>query len=112
MSFFKKELDVLDLTDLQKRGLLKKAEEIKKQEDNSGGYVDFTKSGTSASESPSGANPFDFLGSLSGVGASTPSSQSSSAEGSLEIQSLKNKIEDLEYKLRVLEDTIAKLEGH
>ena len=110
--------DVLDLTDLQRRGLLKKAEEIQKQNSgagkvDSGGYVDmstFQKTEPAVS-GESAANPLGFLDSLASTNSSSISNYSSGSNGdSLELQGLKSKIEDLEYKLDRLMEKIAKLE--
>jgi len=133
MSIFKKkgEVDVLDLTDLQRRGLFKVPENKQEQpiEVNSSGYVEFSQNTGSSSgwpsqgkinqtiqssESPAdgsegGAGALGFLDSLALSGPSE--SPVGSGVDSLEIQSLKNKINDLEYKLRVLEDKIARLGG-
>lgn len=122
MSIFKKSdsVDVLDLTKLQKKGLLKlpeqKTEPIKV---NSQGYVDLGISvlpvSESVKEAPSynpvndGAGALGFLDSLANVSASPEPIVSAGSD--IEIQGLKNKIEDLEYKLRVLEDKISKLGG-
>ena len=131
MAIFKRKGDeeVLDLTDMQRRGLLQKAAEIEKQfamqKKDSSGYFDFTgassSSGTIAEASPTSyssggtGSQFDFLDALASTsGGSSGASVNSSSSGaggvnSLEIQGLKNKIDDLEYKLRVLEDKVAGL---
>ncbi|MFH1802735.1 MAG: hypothetical protein ABH864_04805 [archaeon] len=128
MSIFKKRgsEDVLDLTDMQRRGLLQKSAEIERQfvqRKDSAGYFDFTgvTSGagtgvTACSNNPSSGtgSQFDFLDALASTsGASSSGSASSGSSGvdSLEIQGLKNKIDDLEYKLQILEDKTAKLSG-
>ena len=114
MPIFKKKDDVLDLTDLQRRGLLKKAAEIEKQqsEASSDGYVDLDDSGGTSSSSDSGASALGFLDSLAGVGASSSGTSSmSSGSDSLEIQGLKNKLEDLEYKLERFTEKLAMIES-
>lgn len=122
MSIFKKRGsgDVLDLTDMQRRGILKKSAEVEKSfagNADSSGYFDFTgssrsagASGSTASGSSSGSsgNQFDFLDALASTSGASAGSGGSGAD-SLEIQGLKNKIDDLGYKLQVLEDKIAKL---
>lgn len=148
--FKKKSDDVLDLTDLKRRGLFKFDEDKEKvgREADSSGYFDFSQSSSAASSEPSqdeinklieqssqqaqqedsGASALGFLDTF--ASSASPSSEqssyfssssssesslssggSSSGSDSLEIQGLKNKIEDLEYKLRVLEDKISRLDG-
>jgi hypothetical protein len=113
MSIFKKGIDVLDFTELQKRGLLKVPE--KKAEDNvtvnSEGYAVLGSPSASASGSSaeSGAGALGFLDALAGVG--TSSGNTSSSVDATELQGLKNKIDDLEYKLDRLMEKIAKMEN-
>jgi len=133
MGIFKKEEEVLDLTDLQRRGLLRKAQAIEQRLNSpqrNESYFDMSNAGVSSAGAqpgppsppspPSGGGQFDFLDALAGVGASSSSGGSagssvtsdvSSGPDSLEIQGLKNKIDDLEYKLDRLMEKIAKLEG-
>jgi hypothetical protein len=125
MPIFKKDkgVDVLDYTRLQKKGLLK----VPEKKDgmplkvNSQGYVDLGVSSLPSTDSSNASNSSNIsdvsaLGFLDSLASSTSSSNesyfgSSSGENSVEIAGLKNKIEDLEYKIRVLEDKIAKLDG-
>lgn len=140
--------DVLDLPDMQRRGLLKKNTE-KKEENvgkvNSQGYVDFSSfrqqtqtpgvttepvpsyssdrpTYSSDTPAPSFSDGAGALGFLDALASSAPASSVSLAESSygsssnggadnVEIQGLKNKIEDLEYKLDRLMEKIAKMEG-
>ncbi|MBU0466810.1 MAG: hypothetical protein KJ718_02050 [Nanoarchaeota archaeon] len=118
MPIFKKEEEVLDLTDLEKRGLLKKAQEIEQQQvsqTSDDGYMDLgtTESGSAASSvsSDTGAGALGFLDSLAGVGASSNAGATSSGVDTTELQGLKSKIDDLEYKLQVLEDKIERMDG-
>lgn len=134
MGIFKRSdsVDVLDLTKLQKKGLLKIPEKEVEPDVkvNSQGYVDLGISvmpssvdsspateSSPATSSDSGGGMFGFLDSVASSSSASSSEQqsyfgsSSSGNSDLEISGLKNKIEDLEYKLRVLEDKIAKLGG-
>lgn len=77
---FKKRKDVLDLTYLAKRGLIKPKEEFK----------ELTQSSTS-SESGSALG---FLGSMASAAETTPSPEKTGIS--------KNKIEDIEYKLDII----------
>lgn len=122
-------VDVLDFTRLQKKGILKVPEKSEQSvKVNAQGYVDLGVSVLPKSEpmqepvpSYSSANPNEsvsalgFLDSLASSNGTSSSEQpnyfGSSGSSELELQGLKNKIEDLEYKIRVLEDKIAKLEG-
>ena len=129
VTFKKSSVDVLDFTKLQKKGLLKVPERKAEQRVrvNSQGYIDLGISNLSNTTSPvqentqsysgseggSGASALGFLDSLASASSPSDSSvYSGSGDSSLDIQGLKNKIEDLEYKLRVLEDKIAKIEGN
>ncbi|MBS3076705.1 hypothetical protein J4233_00365 [Candidatus Pacearchaeota archaeon] len=128
VTFKKSSVDVLDFTKLQKKGLLKVPERKAEQNVrvNSQGYIDLGISNLSNTTSPvqentqsysgseggSGASALGFLDSLASSASSSGSSvYSSQTSDSVELQGLKNKIEDLEYKMRVLEDKIAKIEG-
>ncbi len=104
--------DVLDLTDLQKRGLLKKLPEKVEEAPkvNSQGYVELAGAQGSSSNS-------ECSSSLAGAGTGNSeksyfdSSANSSNVDSVEFQGLKNKIDDLEYKLDRLMEKIAILES-
>jgi hypothetical protein len=136
MSIFKKSegVDVLDFTRLQKKGLLKVPEQKAESniKVNSQGYVDLGLSNLSNSNSASESAPSypspssesngaSALGFLDSLASSSPSSSGSSEQqsyfgsspenNSLDLQGLKNKIEDLEYKMRMLEDKISKMGG-
>ena len=105
MALFKKETDFLDLTLLQKRGLLKIKEEPGQNIENE--YADLTP--PTASVEPS-APSFDFLDSLAGT-SNPPSLQAPHSENSsADIQHLNVKLEDLEYKLERFLERIEKLE--
>ncbi|MEK6889989.1 MAG: hypothetical protein AABW82_02700 [Nanoarchaeota archaeon] len=111
--------DYVDYTLLKKRGLLKESEQEVKKESPSAGFVDFTSSISSSSNSnaPSPSNnPFDLLSSLTSSNSSNnavvESSNSSSSiypnntSSSDEVNSLKLKVEDLEYKIQRLIEKI------
>lgn len=114
----KKSPDVVDLTDMRKRGLLK--EHV--PETNKEGVIDFSDSaGSSApSHSAESSSPnMDFLGSLAGASASESMGGSITENlrearqrnlGNSEIHEVKIKAEDNEYKIRALEDKIRELE--
>jgi hypothetical protein len=106
--------DVLDLTDLQRRGILKKEQETQQSsvKVDRGGYFDM--SSPEKSENPVQSdlpNPMGFLDSLASTNPSTDAVSSSSGVDSLELQGLKSKIDDLEYKLDRLMEKIAKMES-
>jgi len=87
---FKKQRDVIDLTYLAKRGLLK----IPKEEE----YKDFTASPISASPASSDSDSdFSFLGAMASSAEPQSTSTPSSHHSTSGISS--NKIEDIEYKL-------------
>jgi len=113
-------IDFIDYTMLQKRGFLKKAPEAKSDiKVNSDGMIDFTQmqntsSNASTNTASTSSSPFDFLNSMAGVGASSPSSIpaifSSSSDTNSELNALKFKLEDTEYKLERLVERLAKIE--
>ena len=120
MPIFKKEkgVDVLDFTTLQKKGILNIPEKNVEMpvKVNSQGYVDLGVSaapsvaseGIPGCSSGGGVSALGFLDSLASSAAASGEPVSVSVD-TLEIQGLKNKIEDLEYKIRVLEDKISRL---
>jgi len=93
-------VDIVDLTDMQKRGIIKKTSQ------NTDVKNEFVSLSPQAASQPaqSSPSPFDFLDNL----ASSAPQQSAS---NTDIQSLQNKIEDLEYKLERLVDKIVALES-
>lgn len=126
MFFGRKRRDVVDLTDMRKRGILKDAIPETNEEGlidfrgkeinpapKSAGYADFS-SGTSNTPD------MDFLGSLAGASNAAASSSGGSIIENLrearqrnlnpEINELKIKVEDSDYKIRVLQDRIKELE--
>jgi hypothetical protein len=103
MGLFKKRgSDVIDLTDMQKRGILKSSE--KKEED----FVDFSPSPVQTAPKEE-VNPFGFLDSLAGSAVSGTGEPPIKNEDK-QIQHLKVKIEDLEYKLDNFLDRLAEIE--
>jgi|SRR3989344_2354108 len=134
MGLFGKRREVLDLTKLQKRGILPK----QLPETDNEGIVDFTSSSSASSSVPSSsssstssssaANSFNFLNSL--AGASSPSlnsnNNSSSVEASdsdlsgrlraarraklAEFNEMKSRLENVEYKLERLLERLSGIE--
>lgn len=99
--------DYLDLTLMQKRGLLKIRKEESERE-----LLDLTKPRTSsvpavASEpTPS----FDFLKSMAGIGETVATPTPSLGSENSDLSSLKIKIEDTEYKLERLIERLERIE--
>ena len=115
MPFFKKKrsVDVVDLTDMQRRGLLKTSIPEKNEE----GIVDLS----SSSSSPAG----DFLSSLAGFGANSSVERIHPSPGPIisnlraarqrgladtKINELKLKLDDNDYKLNTLIERVKELE--
>ena len=73
MAIFKKEGEVIDITALQKRGIIKKAEENKSDSYNSDGYADLTQKTASQT-----ASQFDFLSALANANSASISPSPSS----------------------------------
>ncbi len=134
MAIFGKGDDYVDYTLLKKKGILKLPEEKKLPVKAEGGFIDFTafgsnetKSLTQTKETPS--PNFDFLNNMAAA-ASTPNSDSSSSVSPLanfdaiqpasstallspdnkELNALKIKIDDMDYKLDRFIERIDKLE--
>jgi len=104
--------EILDLTELKRRGILGDEDSEPKPPRETAGYFDFTSKNTESS-SPS-PNPLSFLDDI--AKANTPSTASTIASASdqtdsVELQGLRNKIDDLEYKIDRLMEKVAKLEG-
>ncbi|MDO8564077.1 MAG: hypothetical protein Q7R87_03650 [Nanoarchaeota archaeon] len=112
--------DYVDYTLLKKRGLLKESDQEVKKDNSNSGFVDFTSSATNSSSSnipsSSSTNPFDLLSSLtSSNSSSNPGVESSNSLSSVypnnisssdEVNALKLKVEDLEYKIQRLIEKI------
>jgi len=82
---------VIDLVDMQKRGLLKKEEEV----------IDLSENEE---------NKVGFLGDFAfGANTDTTSKSSTLSSGSQEVLGVKNKLDDVEYKVDAFSDRIYKL---
>ncbi len=115
--------DIIDFPMLQKRGIIKK-EEIppinNAKIDPHTGFIEFLEPSNITSNdlqvpSPSSNSSqttdlLSFLDSSASISASSPSSFQSTQKDSLEMQSLKIKIDDLEFKLESLLEKISLLE--
>ncbi len=105
MSIFKKEegVDVLDLTLLQKKGILK-VPEIKDE------YVDITKvNQQSSGVKAESVSPFSFLDSLAQSNSS--SSSSITSDNSADLSNLRVQIDNLEFKIERLLERLDKIES-
>jgi len=118
MGFFgkKNNKEVIDFTELQRRGVIRE-QSVKNEPD----VVDLSSISGSSVNSESSSNPAgDFLSSLAGVGASEGANFGSSVTDSLrdararnvnpQINEIKIKVEDNEYKLKDLSEKILELE--
>lgn len=111
--FKKKEPEIIDLTELNKKGTLQRSRAIAQQQNalssNEGKIIDLTSSQSSSVSSSD--SPFSLLSSLAGAASdSTAYHSTTSLPSSSDIQSLKIKIEDIEYKLDRFIEKLAKLE--
>ena len=108
MGLFKKRGDVIDLTKLKRSGVLDRSLKVAKENEaggvNEGRVIDLRENSNNIS-STSG-NDFGFLSGLAGAGSFGDSGSESSSSGN----ELKNKIEDLEYKLNTLIERLEKIE--
>ena len=77
MNFFKKKDDVIDLSELQKRGFMVRKKRALEASINNKGYRDFRKDGGRLSDDSSG----DVVSPFSGVDSSSESSSSSDTGG-------------------------------
>ena len=120
-------VDVLDLTSLQKRGLLK----IPREEESTPDVIDLTlrttatpnASASAMSATSDSSSAFDFLSGFAQLGAqessvNTASSQTthssiSSGHGEVvgKLDTILSKIEDTMYKIEVLSGRVAQLES-
>jgi hypothetical protein len=114
----------IDYTYLQKRGIIKKKEEKKlPYKITKDGMVDLTShvseavssefkdSSYSQQQTGMASNPFGFLDSVSQSQGSASASPSSGENSSAELNALKIKIDDLEYKLQRLIERLEQLES-
>lgn len=100
MRLFKKKEEIVDLTDLQRRGILKKPEE---QDDTA--TLDSVAPVSSPTED---ANPLAFLDALASSNSETQSS--SSLLNTPNTSGVNIKLDDLEYKLDRMMDRLAIME--
>jgi len=132
MGWFSKRGEVVDLSDMKRRGLLPKNSFQDSESSGEDRIVDLSsmrnssKLNSSSSVSSSNSDSFGlgFLGSLAGanVGSSSSVSSTGSEElryterlkraraGTLSVEHLKTKIEDLEYKMDRLIERLRKVE--
>ena len=104
--FKKKGIDVLDLTLLQKRGILKVPEE--KDLDLT---RPFAQSSSSLAQNSTESSAFGFLDNLASNSSASNSAPSfNNSDSNLEVQGLKNKLEDFEYKLERLLERLDSIE--
>jgi len=115
MSLFKKkEPEVIDLIELNKKGTLQRSRAIAQERNafsaNEDKIIDLTSPSSSISTSSSDS-PFSLLSSLAAAASDSPAySSTSSSLSSSDFQSIKIKIEDIEYKLDRFIERLAKLE--
>ena len=117
-------IDYFDYTLLQKKGLLKIEEQPKEEivkVDNQG-FVDFTQSinrvssSTASAPSASSAPAGDMFGFLDNPTSSSPSSSiygnssSTSSDNNSDVNALRLKLDDTEYKLERLIERFARIE--
>ncbi|HIG51833.1 TPA: hypothetical protein EYQ19_00145 [Candidatus Pacearchaeota archaeon] len=99
----KNSVDVIDFTNLQKRGI------IKKKEENS--EIDFSK--PSVQRPSSSTNDFGFLSSLAGANSTGNPQESANnfSNKKNELNEIKIKMEDNEFKLNNLVEKVNELEA-
>lgn len=100
--------DVVDLTKLEKKGILQRSKEIaeRNKEINSSEFVDL-RSNISRSNGAANSSPFAFLDNLASAGSNV------NLEGNTEIKNfheLKIKMEDIEYKIEKFIERLEKIE--
>lgn len=123
MALFKKKdksIEIIDLTELQRKGILQKSQQIEKNNEainSKEGYVDLSNlaltqsHAESISTQPKEIESPEFLSSLANIGANEDSAQiTNQAESSKELNQLKLKMEDLEYKLDSFIERLTRLE--
>ena len=125
----RKGVSVVDYTLLQKKGLIKKQKETKKEYTvNSQGFVDLTtgskgmqgqdstlsNAAVQASQNDSTQSPFSFFDNIAQTSTSTDpcmlSTQANTEISDSEINAVKIKIDDLEFKLSNLVDKLTTIE--
>ena len=119
MNLFKKKgPEIIDLIELNKKGTLQRSRAIAQKRNafsaNEDKVIDLTSPSSSQSSSistSSSDSPFSLLSSLAGAASDSPAySSTSSSLSSSDFQSIKIKIEDIEYKLDRFIERLAKLE--
>ncbi len=104
--FRRKKQSVVDLTKLQKRGILQKSREIavrdKRENANSNKIIDLSNN--------SDNEGLGFLNNLAGAGADAGSEADRSKKHFDSLQHLKVKIDDIEYKLDKFIERLDKIE--
>lgn len=111
MSFFKKKdgVETIDFTALQKRGILEKKPVVVKNPLSS--FVSSVQSQSSSEQTNSSFSSGDMFGALDSLaGTSSNNNISSFANNEQDVNSLKVKIDDLEFKLERLLEKIDFLE--
>lgn len=115
-----KGIDFIDLTDLEKRGIIK-FKNLKETEEQSADFVDLSQQMNSSSSSlnsnssTTDSSPFGFLDALANSAEPLPPKidnpvEESRQTRSMEVQHLQTKLEDLEYKLERFMERIEQLE--
>ncbi len=127
MGLFEEEVDYVDYSLLKKKGLIKAQQDNLNSIKTDGGFIDFTSIKNETQSSPANAtstetptnNNFAFLADMAGVGSSSSTNNNNQTtqlevdNNNLEfkdVNSLKVKIDDMEYKLERFIERINKLE--
>ncbi|MBS3089334.1 hypothetical protein J4461_00450 [Candidatus Pacearchaeota archaeon] len=108
------DFEILDLTLLQKRGILKVPEIKPANISNSDGFVDFTSQNKSESSENTNVSSFSPFGMLDNALSQSPSISDmpkSSLESSSELNALKLKIDDFEFKFEKILERLDKIES-
>lgn len=112
MGMFKKRGQIIDLTKLQEKGILQRSKAIAKENslEAKNDVVDLSSmiSKNQSETSNSNSSGFDFL-SLANAGSGS-NSTGNIADSNLDMQGLRNKIEDIEYKMEKFIERISKIE--
>jgi len=116
--FGRRSEDVIDLTELQKRGILKRAEESSLNNQNEGEIVDLGSNSSQTNSESSGASALSFLGDFANVGANNTSNFADGASNSTSsaqlsetaFNDMKVKLENTEYKLERALERLAQVE--
>ena len=113
----KKGVETIDYTLLQKKGFIKKG--VKKElpfKVDSRGMIDLTpkiadEANNVIANAGNNGGPFNFLDSLAGLGGSQSVQQPVAQENNSDFNTIKVKIDDLEYKLERLVEKILVVES-